>query len=467
MGIQRPKSPDQIYQEALARRQQQAANLKALTESTMQKEQMAKETALLEAQDLVLEEEVKRDTALGDMAIKNRKNVIKKAALEAMSHLKADGMRKVKDKVLFEIVYESLWVDDDVKQGELKTIFECYKDTSAFLQKVCPMAFQVPKTKITAGIDAVIEETVNEACDRITAVFEAAANNDDYTEELLAKLRFNLTTDEEAKMDEKLSNLGQTQIVNLVKKKVLNVVQDEKKRGEKRAELFEELDAATKDEEEEEETDDTVETAEEPKEEPTGTEDEEGAVTSDDTEGEEDTTMDESGTEESACPDGDCGDEPVEEIAKYKTFWGKRMAKLRRRKGYMESEDVDDIDETLESMLIQRKIQEMNRNGATSIFEGLNMFNRMAAQIELQQETELSGAAVEEASIPQMVSAAAMIQSLTQYTVMETLNTMKYCNLNSTDANRIRMRLNQNSSKVLRNVDAAMESLNLNLCSQL
>ena len=95
------------------------------------------------------------------------------------------------------------------------------------------------------------------------------------------------------------------------------------------------------------------------------------------------------------------------------------------------------------------------------------MFNRMATQIEIAQNETICGIAVEEASIPQMVSAASMIQTITQYTVMEALNTMKYCNLNSTDANRIRMGLNQATSKIVRNMDAAMETMNLNLCSQL
>ena len=464
MSIQRPKTPDQIYQETVALRQQQAANLKALKESASAKLRDEQEKAALEATNLAAEEAAKRDVAVNDLADKNRKSVIKTAAFECMNHLKADGMQKVRDKVMFEIVYESLWVDDEVKREELKTIFECYKDTTAFLKKTCPNAFNTPKTRITSGVEAVIEETVNEACRRITETFGTAVKNDDYTEELLAKLRFNLTTEEEAKMDAKLSDLGKGQIVNLVKKKVLNVVQDEKKRGEKRAALFDELDEAAKDDDEEEDDTTTSDTTDEPDATDTSDEDE-AAVTSDDTIGEEDTTPDESGAEESTMFDDG---EEVEEIAKLKTFWGKREAKLKRRKKNTWFGKKDKTkDKALESLVMQRTIQDINRTGATSIFEGLNMFNRMATQIEIAQNESICGIAVEEASIPQMVSAASMIQTITQYTVMEALNTMKYCNLNSTDANRIRMGLNQATSKIVRNMDAAMETMNLNLCSQL
>lgn len=464
MSIQRPKTPDQIYQETVALRQQQTANLKALKESASAKLRDEQEKAALEATNLAAEEAAKRDVAVNDLADKNRKSVIKTAAFECMNHLKADGMQKVRDKVMFEIVYESLWVDDDVKREELKTIFECYKDTTAFLKKTCPNAFNAPKTRITSGVEAVIEETVNEACRRITETFGTAVKNDDYTEELLAKLRFNLTTEEEAKMDAKLSDLGKGQIVNLVKKKVLNVVQDEKKRGEKRAALFDELDEAAKDDDEEENDTATADTTGEPDATDTSDEDE-AAVTSDDTVGEEDTAPDESGTEESTMIDDG---EEVEEIAKLKTFWGKREAKLKRRKENTLFGKKDKTkDKALESLVMQRTIQDINRTGATSIFEGLNMFNRMATQIEIAQNETICGIAVEEASIPQMVSAASMIQTITQYTVMEALNTMKYCNLNSTDANRIRMGLNQATSKIVRNMDAAMETMNLNLCSQL
>ena len=40
---------------------------------------------------------------------------------------------------------------------------------------------------------------------------------------------------------------------------------------------------------------------------------------------------------------------------------------------------------------LQRTIQDINRTGATSIFEGLNMFNRMATQIEIAQNETICG----------------------------------------------------------------------------
>ncbi|MCM1218694.1 MAG: hypothetical protein NC548_29755 [Lachnospiraceae bacterium] len=452
MDIQRPMTPDERFQQAIAKRNQQAANLKALQESSRLERQSAQQTAVLESQDLDTEKEVMKEIAAESMMESASKDRIRKAAMEALHNLKADGMRMVRDKVLFEMVYEGLWVDDEVKQGEIKPMFECYKDTVNFLHKTCPKAFEIPKNPITAGIDTVIEETVDIACKRINAVFEDAASANDYQDELLAKLRFNLTADEEAKMDEKLSDLGQGQIVDLVKKKVISVVQDEKKRGEKKAELFEELDAATKDEEE------PVAEEDEP------ASDDKGADTSLDAEKGQDNTGDESAEDSSAEESVDYTeeDDEVEEAAKSKLFWWKKMRNKNRRKGNTESTNV-----AFEAAVMARQIQKMNLTGATSVFEGLVMFNRKIAEYEIVQESVIGNAAVDEASIPQMIASASIMQSLMQYTVMETLNTVRYCNLNSTDINRIRTSLNRMSSKLINTDSATMENLDLTLCGQL
>lgn len=455
MSIEYPKSPDTKFKEYVDRKKAQEANLRALRESVANQKKTTSNMAVLEAQDIETDQRMRKQIALENMKDPVRKNQIKRAAMEAMTRVKPDGIRMLTNKVLFELVYESLWVDDNVKEQEVRPMFECFNDTVKFLKTSCPRAFEVPKNKLTFAMEAAIKETVDEVYGRINAVFEDAMKSGDYNETILDKLRFNLIPEEEEKLDEKLTNLGQNQIVSLVKKKVLSVVQDEKKRAGKRAEMFDELDEAAKDEEE---TDDdmSTDTSEED-----SSDNDEGADCQDgsDTDSVEEDDNTEVGESYS----------PVEEVMKTKSFWGKLQKKLKRRKDgkKMESdEDIEDDEDPIEesyaafeALIAKRKVQAINRVGATSVFEGLTMFNRQVAQREIL----CSDAPITEATFPEMVASASMMQSLMQYTTMETLNTIQYCNITRGDMNGIRMILNRASSKLVN----ANDDVDLSLTAQL
>ena len=450
MSLQRPISSDQKFQELVERTKRQEANMRALRESVTLQKKSDENKAVLESQYLAADEEVAKDLALEGLMEPARKERIKRAAMEAMNRIKPDGMRILTNKVLFELVYESLWVDDVVKQQEVRPMYECYLDTVGFLQKSYPRAFQVPKNKLTVAIESAIKETVDTAYNRINAVFEEAMRKDECDEELLDKLRFNMTTDEEAELDEKIADMGKDQIVNLVKKKVLSVVQDEKKRGEKRAELFDELDEAAKDEkEEDEDTEDSDDdspdaVSEEPEEE------EEGAETSMDEGDNPDNAEDESSETEEEVDESYI---PVEEMLKSKSFWGKKMKNKKNKKKDEKKEGIEKFNPfkkrtveksnaAFESLVNRTRLQEINRIGATSVFEGLTMFNRQVARIEIEE----SETPVSEAMMPEMIASAAMMQTLMQYTTMETFNTIQYCNLTRGDLNAMRMLLNRSAS---------------------
>lgn len=449
MSLQRPISSDQKFQELVERTKRQEANLRALRESAALQKKSVEHKAVMESEYTAADQEVEKDLALEGLMEPARKERIRKAAMEAMTRIKPDGMRVLTNKVLFEMVYESLWVDDAVKSREVRPMYECYLDTVGFLQKSYPKAFQVPKNKLIVAIESAIKDTVDTVYDRINAVFEEAMRNDDCNEELLDKLRFNMTTDEETKLDEKLADMGKDQIVSLVKKKVLSVVQDEKKRGEKRAELFDELDEAAKDEESEDTDDDTPDAVSEEGEE------EEGAETNMDEDKGPDNAGDESGeaqAEESYMP--------VEEMLKSKSFWGKKQKNKKKPTGKpfsLKKEDkkeepnkfnpfkkrtVEESNAAFESLVNRTRLQKINRAGATSVFEGLNMFNRQVARIEIED----SETPVSESMMPEMIASAAMMQTLMQYTTMETFNTIQYCNLTRGDLNAMRMLLNRSAS---------------------
>lgn len=487
--IKIPSSPEDKLKELNELRKTREHNLSELRKSNLAKLQEQRKLDEIKSQDAVLETKIRSELdsseALLEKATITEYNNLKKDVMDSFFKIKNTGKEKIRNKILFEMVYEALWVDDEVKQNDVKSVYEAFIDTIEFMKDSCPNSFDkrlngVTNARVLESINTIVNETYDDVMVRYNKIMENARNANAYDEKLLDKLQFNMTDEEESKMDEKLKDAGKDQIVNLVKKKVLSVVQDEKKRAEKRAEVFSELDDALIDEDEEP-TDDV------------GSDEEPSTDTDDVTEEPNDDVPVEPENEEE--PEGDVemgesfefdGEEDVEE-AGLNSFWKNLQKKKKRREDYKKKKEAekksgvqvsvekreltDDEKKKIKEMsgkikdgfkeqiknkknksVLKKKVQEsvlrdLNRMGAVSIFESLNMVNHGFASLEIAKGAVENGNYVIEAAIPETVATIAMIQSLTQYTTMETLNTLNICNLTTMEATNLRNTLTKKATE--------------------
>ena len=233
---------EQMLENAIKRKQVQRQNMKALVEANKMIENTTDFTIALEAADKSEEEELRKNTAMENAYYKQGARSLIKEQFGMKQRLIAEGMEQVWESVLGEIIYDSYWLDEPVKESTVSQIEDSISKVMLYIDNKCPGS-KVPvekHNKLLKNIHSIIESVVKEAAERITQ--EAVEANSAFAE-------FELNSEEEAKLDDQLGDLGREEIIELIKDKVAHVVQDEKEKGKERAETFSELEKETSDDE--------------------------------------------------------------------------------------------------------------------------------------------------------------------------------------------------------------------------
>lgn len=200
-------------------------------------------TATMESAEKETEQKLQQEHALEQMAYRNGTRNIALTRLGLRHRMVTEGIEYLKGKVFGEIVYEAYWLDEPVKESATEQIAETIEEALSYIEENFA-ASKVAANKqsvLLKNISIVIEETANKAADRICK--ECESSDSIYPE-------FELTDAEEDEMDEKLVDLGKDELVDLIKSKVAQVVQDEKEKGQERADMFREIDQMSADMEE-------------------------------------------------------------------------------------------------------------------------------------------------------------------------------------------------------------------------
>ena len=230
----------QMLENAINLKATQRRNMMALEEAKRLSQSAPNIVATMEATNLETENNLKRNITLENAQYHQGAKNIARQQLQMRSRLISEGMDLVRSKVLGEIIYESYWLDEPVKEATVEQIAESIGKILTYVDENFDSS-KVPESKqsiLMKNINEVVESTVIEAVDRL--VSEAKENNDAFTE-------FELSDEEEDKLNDKITDLGRDEIVDAIKNKVAQVVQDEKEKGQEKAKLFDEIDQATAD----------------------------------------------------------------------------------------------------------------------------------------------------------------------------------------------------------------------------
>lgn len=236
-------SGSQMIENAINRRQTQRQNMKALTEANKMAGEVEDFTAVAESSQQETEEKVKKESALENAFYRQGAKSLVKEQLAMRPKLIQEGTNQLWGTVIGEIIYESYWLDDAVKESAVDQITEVIEGIMDYVEENCKSSI-VPVSKhnrMLKNIDNLIESTVKNVTDRI--VQEAITANSAFSE-------FEMNPEEEKKFDNELVDLGKDEIIDLIKGKVAQVIQDERQRGKERSETFSEIDKTVKDNEE-------------------------------------------------------------------------------------------------------------------------------------------------------------------------------------------------------------------------
>ena len=188
---------EQMLENAIRRKQMQRQNMKALTEANKMINNTVDFTIAMESADKSEEEKLRKDTAMENAYYKQGARSLVKEQMGMKQRLITEGMEQVWDSVIGEIVYDSYWLDEPVKESTADQIEDSISKVMIYIDKKCPGA-KVPvekHNKLLKNIHSIIESIVKEAAERITN--ESIEANSAFAE-------FELNAEEEAKLDDQL-----------------------------------------------------------------------------------------------------------------------------------------------------------------------------------------------------------------------------------------------------------------------
>lgn len=243
----RPETAEMRYQKAVEAAIARKNNRRQITESHIAEQQRAETQAMLESFDRA--EAQKENPALERKLDHQRAQRAIFEANRALSKLNdrlvTEGYNKCFNVAICNIVYESFWADEDIKQ---KTVTDINSTCESVLSTLSELGIQqVPEMKqnqFIKNLRDVVMEACKKSADRITK--EAKDNKDDSSKEEIESISFDMTDSEVNELDNNLAELSPEDIATLVKDKVLQVVQDEQESGKRKSEAFKEIEDSVK-----------------------------------------------------------------------------------------------------------------------------------------------------------------------------------------------------------------------------
>lgn len=263
----RPISADEQLRKLVEQKKNRKIMLNAALENYNSSIEAHKQEIILEKEDAKLSAESEL-TESASALVNRQKNITKNKKMAMLeSRLMKEGLSTTMDAVMFDYILESSWIDAPKTKSEYQSMFESYKEMEEIIESV---AEKNKPSKLMVAVENLVRDVVTKRIKHI--VTEATEKKDMLEPEDIDSISFELTDSDRMELDHDLTDLGKDQIVDLVKSKVLSVVQDEKDASDKKMELIAELDQAEKNledktselnnSEEGDEPDDTTETSE-------------------------------------------------------------------------------------------------------------------------------------------------------------------------------------------------------------
>lgn len=214
-------------------------SMRDLTEATVAKSESVENLKKLEAIDA--EDDAKRivEDKLNDRKSKVAKEAASRAMIGLENRLYESGRKEMFNMTIFEMAYNACWIDDVVKKNTVHAMYESFKNTINILNE----------NGINVNMDANVSyfiknvhNVVNEACSKTAKrIVEDCTEKCKDNLEDIENIDFTMNQEELDELANSLNDLGKEDIEELVKNKVLAVVQDEKTKGAGKATKIEDI----------------------------------------------------------------------------------------------------------------------------------------------------------------------------------------------------------------------------------
>ena len=213
------------------------ANLKYMRESMESSNGIEVEQSVLESID---NETVIENALLNEadrMAERRNMSLAKQELATLENRLYNENKDTLLESVVFDIVKDSCWIDEPVKENMILEMYECFMETLDTLDEL-KIEKPLNESLFLSNLKEISVMETKKACKRISEDCDES-NCQDPDE--IKSIDFSLNDDEYNEFEDNVSDLGKEDIVELVKNKVLTVVKDEKRSGESKKEMIEKI----------------------------------------------------------------------------------------------------------------------------------------------------------------------------------------------------------------------------------
>lgn len=243
-STKRPVSAEAVRETLLRESSERQVNRELLHTQQLMEAEEAKLQAELAAQEKKEKEEEERNKVLEATRQRTREQLAAKELAEATANIAIIGGRNIVRETLTNIMMEGLWIDDEIKtsdnikeevRGTLEGIIaKCEKVTGTTVES------NMKNTAFLECLSDLAKEKGRSVADRIL---------EEATRTKPTKIEFKMTNEELDDLDDDITNLGGKQLSSAIKKKVLDTIKAERKSGKVKSQLFQELDDASDDDE--------------------------------------------------------------------------------------------------------------------------------------------------------------------------------------------------------------------------
>lgn len=237
------QDPNKKLDEMIALTNSRREKRNSILESIKADAKAADEKKKLDEVDKIEEEKKVTESAINNLTNRRTESRKNQSLVALENRLLKKGFETTYNSVLFEMAYKGMWIDDNAMTTDnIHSMFETFMDIKNDLDKTFPNPVNesVLITNLKNDVMSVVKKAVNRIVTEAKDCKSASSCED------LDSIDFNLNKEEDDELTD-LTKLTSDQIGELVKNKVLAVVQDEEKSGKAKADMFEEMDKAIKD----------------------------------------------------------------------------------------------------------------------------------------------------------------------------------------------------------------------------
>ena len=229
------------------------ANVRGLTEAAEAKVERDENMKKLEAIDAAVDAKREIESKLDNKREKAAKEALNRAKVNLEHRLRDAGKKELFNSVIFEMAFNACWVDDNVKRANVDSMYETF---NVVIETLETNGITVDRTSDVTHFIANVHKVVNECGDKVAKRIAEDACDSNKTADELDEIDFSLNRGEMDEFTNSLADLGKEDIEELVRNKVLAVVQDEKSKGEEKAAEIDEIKTSQTDEEDPSDSDD-------------------------------------------------------------------------------------------------------------------------------------------------------------------------------------------------------------------